>query len=760
MSQVWSVARQEFRSYFDHATAYILAVAFLGLALFLTFRPLYAQGAATLRPLFDVLPWLLAVFVPAITMRSLAEERRSGTLDWVMSQPVTEGGLIVGKFLGDWLFVVVVLAGTLPTALGVLLVSEADPGIMVAQYVGAALLAALVVAIGLWASSTQTNQIAAFILAVVVSFGLILLGLQFTLIGLPPVLSAAAASLSVLSHFENIARGVIDLRDVLYFVSTTALFLVLAYAFVTGRRLSRRREAYGRLRIGTAAVFGVVLLVNLLGAHIRGRLDLTDENLFTLSEGTREVLGSMDDLVTVKLVVSSELPPEIQLTRRDVRDLLADLRRASDGMLRVRELHPDEDDAAAEEAASLGIRPIQFNVLRGDELQVKRGWFGLAIQYADEEEVIPVVSRTSDLEYRITSAVASMTADRAPRVVFLTGYQALSPGTLSDFRDEISGRYDVQTASIEPDSAGTLPELSPDSVDVVVLAGPKSELAPGAVEAIEGYLAAGGSAFFLLGRARVNPRAPVAQPITTGLEPVLEGHGVRVASELVIDLRSNERVSMGQRGMFSYVSPYPLWPRVQPAGEHIITRNLNAVTLGWASPVVIGDSTRARALFRTTDAGARRPAGSPISPQAEFATSPDSTGVQTVAAVVDPTLGGEGGGPGEAGGDAAEGGGSSGARLVVVGDSDFLGGQFVQSNPQNLVFGANAVDWLAQDEDLIGIRSKDRTPPSLVFDSDVERNALKWGNLVGIPLLFVVIGLVRVLGRRRRAEARWEEMVS
>ncbi len=97
--------------------------------------------------------------------------------------------------------------------------------------------------------------------------------------------------------------------------------------------------------------------------------------------------------------------------------------------------------------------------------------------------------------------------------------------------------------------------------------------------------------------------------------------------------------------------------------------------------------------------------------------------------------------------------------MIVVGDASFTEAQFIQSNPGNLLFLANAIDWLAQDEALINIRSKDRTPPQLVFESDATRNVLKWGNLVGVPLLFVLIGALRVTGRRRRAEARWGEVV-
>ncbi len=95
--------------------------------------------------------------------------------------------------------------------------------------------------------------------------------------------------------------------------------------------------------------------------------------------------------------------------------------------------------------------------------------------------------------------------------------------------------------------------------------------------------------------------------------------------------------------------------------------------------------------------------------------------------------------------------------MIVVGDVDFLQDQFIQANAQNLLFALNAIDWLAQDEALIGIRSKLRTPPAMSFTSDFQRAGLKWGNLVGIPLLFVAVGVWRVTGQRRRIEARWKD---
>lgn len=744
-----TVARGELRGYFDHPTAYLLAVAFLGLSLFLTFRTIYASGAATMRPFFDLLPILFSVFVPAATMRSLAEERRSGTLNWLSSNPVKEGEVVLGKFLGDWLFVLITLAGSLPTALGLLLVSEADPGIMVAQYLGATLLAAQLVALGLLASSLTRNQISAFMAGAMMSFLLFLIGLPVVQIGLPPMISGALARLSLLAHFQNVARGVVDLRDVLYFLSTAGLFLALTAGVLVRDRLSRVRPDYARLRVASGLAILLVLALNLLGGHIRGRLDLTRDRLFTLASGSREILGNLDDVVQMKLFVSDELPPEIQIQLRDVRDLLSDLQRASNGNLRLQELNPAESEEAEEEAASLGIYPVDFNVLRDDEFQLKRGYYGLAVQYADEQEVIPVIQRTDDLEFRLVSSIHSMTNTERPGVTFLQGFGARGAGQLPELQQSLSDRYTVRTIRISPDST---PALSPDSNRVVVLAGPTGTLDSLAVQRLRGFLDSGGGALLLLEPIQLNPQSPQPIPVFAGLDGFLEDHGLRFSSSLVADLASSEQVSMGQRGFFNVIAPYPLWPIVTPAGDHVTTRSLSALTLSWAGALERTDSTLTEALWQTTEAGALRPPSLPIQPDQSWDTPRDQLSVRTVAAAVDP-------GADEAGGN-GDGGATASGRMIVVGDASFLEAQAIRANPQNVVFAANAIDWLAQDESLIRIRSKNRTPPALAFTDDWSRGILKWGNLVGVPSLFVLFGVLRVTGRRKRAEARWKEVVT
>mgnify|MGYP006087974697 CR=1 FL=1 len=745
MKRTRIVAKREIDNFFDHPTAYILMVAFLGLGLFLTFRSIYALGVASLRPLFDLLPWLFAVFIPAITMRSVAEERRTGTIEWLSSYPLDELEILLGKLIGNWLFVILALLGTFPMALGILLFSEADPGIMLAQYIGAFLLAVQGVAIGLWASTATKNQVTAFILATSVSFLLVFIGTPVVLYGLTPLVGTALSRLSVMGHFENVARGVIDLRDVVYFLSTAGLFLAMAVALLVKQRLSQQRQSYQRLRIGVTTLLGLVVVTNLLGENIRGRFDLTREDLYTLSSGSKETLGNLSDLVTLKLFISDQLPSELQPTLRDVRDLISDLNRAGGSNLVVENLNPSDNDEVAAEARSLGIIENEFNVLRDDEFEVRRGWFGLALLYAEKQEVIPFISGTADLEFRIASAISVMTTDKRPSITFLTGFGALGETSFPSLTRSLLERYEVTSIDLSEDSIG----LDPDNTDLVVLAGPKEAVPETKIEEIEEFISKGGGALMLVDKHQISLETPTTSQVTTGLEGFLAERGIGVDAGLVMDYGSNSNISMGSQGMFNVIRPYPLWPIALKGGLHATTRDLNGLSVGWATALEVADSiTNIERLWTTTEAGAIQPPNSLIMPDALL--QPDPGGFQTVTLAV-----ALGGGDSESSNDDP-----SAGRIIVVGDVDFLEESFVQASPDNLIFAENAIDWLAQDEALIAIRSKTRTPPPMVFTSDFQKAGLRWGNLIGVPLLVVILGILKVTGRKRRAKVRWGDLIT
>src|SRR5262245_30772633 len=272
---IWTVARRELRALFDHPTGYILLGVFIAVNNFFFFRQAYLMQVASLRPMMDLLPWVFLFFVPLVTMRAIAEDARSGTLEVVLAQPITEAELLAGNVLGQVLFIWLGLLLSVPAAIGMALGADLQVGVTIAQYVGAAFLAVGMAGVGVWSSSVARNQITAAMVGVAVLFLLILIGLDNLLTGLPPELGNYAASLSILPHFSNIARGVIDLRDIVYFVSLAAVFLFFAYQGLMTRKLAPRGQTVRRLRFGVLLLTAVAVVTNLFGRHIGGRLDLT-----------------------------------------------------------------------------------------------------------------------------------------------------------------------------------------------------------------------------------------------------------------------------------------------------------------------------------------------------------------------------------------------------------------------------------------------------------------------------------------------------
>lgn len=228
---VRALFRRELQSYFATPVAYVFIVIFLMLMGAFTFYVgnFYERGQADLRPFFNFHPWLYLFLVPALSMRLWAEERKSGTIELLMTLPVTPLQAVLGKFLASWAFAGIALALTFPIWLTVNYLGSPDNGAILAAYIGSFLMAGGFLAIGSCLSAATRNQVIAFVLTVVTCFGFLLAGFPLVLDMFsgwaPQVIVDGIASLSFLTHFADISRGVIDLRDLLYFALVIATFL-------------------------------------------------------------------------------------------------------------------------------------------------------------------------------------------------------------------------------------------------------------------------------------------------------------------------------------------------------------------------------------------------------------------------------------------------------------------------------------------------------------------------------------------------------
>lgn len=234
---IWTIFKRELVSYFSTPLAYVFIVIFLMLAGALTFflGGWYERGQADLLPFFGFHPWLYLFLVPAIGMRLWAEERKSGTIELLLTLPITVFQAVLGKFLAAWVFIGLALILTFPLWISVNYLGSPDNGVILAAYLGSWLMAGAFLAVASCMSAATNNQVIAFILSVVVCFLFILAG--FTLVfdvfkdWAPLPLLDAIASLSFLSHFQAISRGVLDLRDIVFFLIMIAAWL-LATAIV------------------------------------------------------------------------------------------------------------------------------------------------------------------------------------------------------------------------------------------------------------------------------------------------------------------------------------------------------------------------------------------------------------------------------------------------------------------------------------------------------------------------------------------------
>ncbi len=236
MQNIAAIFKKEFKTYFLSPIAYIFMTVYLIITAFLFFQGFFLINQADMRGYFDILPWVFLIFAPAITMRSWAEEKKVKTLELLLTWPVSDIEVVLGKFLASFalLAIVVVLSITIPISIAI--IGHPDMGQIVGQYLGALLMGAAYLAIGLWVSSTTENQIVAFIIGAVATFVLFIISTPFVTMVLPPFIAPLFTFVGLGSHFESISRGVIDSRDIIYYFSVVGFFLFLNVCSLGSRK--------------------------------------------------------------------------------------------------------------------------------------------------------------------------------------------------------------------------------------------------------------------------------------------------------------------------------------------------------------------------------------------------------------------------------------------------------------------------------------------------------------------------------------------
>lgn len=537
-----AIVRREFSAYWATPVAYVFLVVFLLLTSFFTFSfgGFFERGEASLTAFFAWLPWLFLFIVPAIGMRLWSDEQRLGTLELLMTLPIAPWQAIVGKFVAAWLFIGVAIAGTFPLIVTVNWLGDPDNGVIASGYVGAFLVAGVYLAIASFCSALTRNQAVAFVLSLILCLLLALAGSQ-------PVVDLLArwggvklmeviASMSVITRFDGFQKGLIDLRDVVYFGSMAALAL-----FATAAVISRQRAAVS----SPAAVLIVAIALvglNLVIVPVSIRMDLTQGRINTLSEGSKSVLNRIETPVKVKLYVSADeaaVPMPLRAFSRRVEDLLRRMRAESDGKLIIERLDP-APDSDAEDAAQLdGIEP---QTLPSGE----RFYLGLAIGEGEKRVTLSELNldRERLLEYDIVRAVARAGAKTKPVIGLMTPLPAfgsrgmpqmgMPPSEKWAFINELERDFEIKQIGFDAKAIDA-------EIKTLLVIHPRGISEP-ALFALDQFVLRGGRLIaFLDPKAYFDPLGPMmGSPggTSSSLDPLLKAWGIEYKDDKVLaDLR-------------------------------------------------------------------------------------------------------------------------------------------------------------------------------------------------------------------------------
>ena len=803
---MWTLFKKEIQGFFSSLTAYVVILVFLlanssFIWLFRNPMNLITKGYATLESLFVLAPWIFLFLVPAITMRMISEEKRSGTMDLLWTRPVSEFQIIFAKFLASW---ALVLLSLLPTLVWFWSVSQmgspvgnVDMGGTWGSYLGLLFLGGIYAAIGIFSSSLTGNQIVAFITAVLLSF-VMYQGFDFLGGSLGSGKMALLVSQAGIAyHYSSISRGVLDSRDLLYFIVVITLFLQGARVVLQSRNWQRRNL------LELASVLLVVLLV-LVGSGMKFfRVDLTSEKKYTLSHSSRDAMEGLEDVVFVRIYLEGEMPSEFVNFRNQIEDLMDECRAWAGEKLQYEFLNLyDEPDEELRNRIigqlydqGLNVTSLQVSDKEGGKTarivfpgaMVSYGSYTLPVNFLKNNPSLShemnLNNSIQTLEYEFMRAIHSLTMDEVPHIAFIEGHGELDSLQTHSLMDELKNFFQVDRGYIN----GNIEALK--NYRALIIARPTRMFSEADKFAIDQYIMGGGKVLFFLDP--VNPFADSLSGGTTvalanqvGLEDLLFKYGIRVNYNLVADLQCSavpvNTASTAEQARWTLM-PWVYYPLLTGNPEHPVTRGLNYVKGEFASSLdtisTRNQEVSATVLLSTSQSSRSREVPLYISME-EVTVQPDPALYQLSGLPVAVLLEGVFTSlyknyPVPAGvypGDAEVLAQSSPTSILVVSDGDIPANEvrmeqgyfeteklgydrYTKQTYGNLEFVMNAINQMCDETGIMELRSREFKLRLLNAEITGQRERVLYWKLINtfVPLLLVILsGIIFHFVRKRK----------
>lgn len=484
-----------------------------------------------------------------------------------------------------------------------------------------------------------------------------------------------------------------------------------------------------------------LVLVNIIGRNWFIRFDLTENKMYSLSESSRLVVNKIDDLLTMKVYFSDNLPGRYGNNRRYLQDILEEYAAYSDGDIRFEFYQPESDEELGKEAQKSGIQPVQVQVIEKDKLEVKKVYMGMVILYEDQQEIIPLIQTTTGLEYEITTKIKKL-VEKDKRIVAIakTDNRDLSTQNVETL---LRQRYQVRNIN--------LTNNVPDDVDVILVSGVEDSLSEDVRTNLKEFISRGGNVFISQNRVKAELQKQQANVIISDIFDLLKSYGFYLVDNLVLD-RTCGHVSVQQNMGFIRMNvpmEYPFIPIIRSFNQdEPLVNGLEQCQLIFPSEIQLdsipdGRNVTVTPLMTTSDNSSMMSGYFNLNPDPKM--NPSLTRLnkprKTVAArseIIDEETGVV-------------------SQMILISDSRFLLDSGGGSIPENHIFLMNAVDFLMGDRELIALRSREITNRPLQEITDSAKKRWKWANIILPSLLIISFGIFR-MKRQSKQSKMLEEM--
>lgn len=644
---MFTLYKKELGSFFSSLTGYLTIAVFLvltGLMLWVLKSDfnILDYGYAGLDGLFLIGPFLYLFLIPAITMRSMAEERRAGTIETLMTRPLSDWTVVWAKFLAAWTLVLISLLPTLVGYASVYLlgdpVGNIDSGSVAGSYIGLLLLGGAFVAIGLFCSSLTNNQIVSFILAAVLC-AVAYLGFESVYnMGLLGGADLFVKRLGVMHHYESISRGVVDTRDVVYFLCVMALFLMATRMVLQSRKWGgwKNRKSLKRSHwIEMGVTVAIVVAVSVISNFLFTRLDLTAERRYTLSKSTKQLLKGIEEPVLFRVYLEGDFPSDFKRLQNETKEMLNQFR-AYNSYVDYEFVNPNNFESREEQQvfyqklAKKGIQPTQIQVAAEGGMTTRILVPAADVIYRGRETSVQLIQNQryvsdadllnnsiQNLEYVLVNAIRGLAQNEKRTIGFLQGHGELAGGVLYDIQRSLQEYYSLDYVTIDGQIQSlTAHRQGSDSsynfynlYDLLIVARPTKPFSEKDQYILDQYIMYGGKVLWLLDAldADLDSLANRGQMMATryplGLEEMLFTYGVRLNPNLLMDMRCRPipiQVGMvGEKPQYRFC-PWYYFPEIVPLADHPVVRNLDLIKTDFVGSLDLIDNDIRKTVLLTT----------------------------------------------------------------------------------------------------------------------------------------------------------------